>query len=125
MSRAEAPSLSGEALPAVMVPSGRNDGLQARQRLGCRLRSDALVSREVHPVDGDDEVVVEAGLPGGVGELVRAGRELVLPLAGDREAARRAARWHSPSDTVHSAGIRGLTSRQPSVVETAARLPAG
>ena len=32
---------------------------------------------------------------------------------------------HSPSETVHSAGIRSLTSRQPSVVETAVTLPAG
>ena len=31
----------------------------------------------------------------------------------------------SPSDTVHSAGIRSLTSRQPRVVETAVTLPAG
>ena len=31
----------------------------------------------------------------------------------------------SPSETVHSAGIRSLTSRQPSVVETAVTLPAG
>src|SRR5690349_24864435 len=32
---------------------------------------------------------------------------------------------HSPSDAVHSAGIRGFTSRHPSVVETAVTLPAG
>ena len=31
----------------------------------------------------------------------------------------------SPSETVHSAGIRSLTSRHPSVVETAVTLPAG
>ena len=31
----------------------------------------------------------------------------------------------SPSETVHSAGIRSFTSRQPSVVETAVTLPAG
>ena len=31
----------------------------------------------------------------------------------------------SPSETVHSAGIRSLTSRQPSVVDTAVTLPAG
>ena len=31
----------------------------------------------------------------------------------------------SPSDTVHSAGMRSLTSRQPSVVDTAVTLPAG
>ncbi len=31
----------------------------------------------------------------------------------------------SPSETVHSAGIRSLTSRQPRVVETAVTLPAG
>ncbi len=32
---------------------------------------------------------------------------------------------HSPSDAVHSAGIRSLTSRQPSVVDTAVTFPAG
>src|ERR1043165_9737852 len=31
----------------------------------------------------------------------------------------------SPSETVHSAGIRSLTNRQPSVVDTAVTLPAG
>ena len=31
----------------------------------------------------------------------------------------------SPSETVHSAGISGFTRRQPRVVETASRLPAG
>ena len=37
------------------------------------------------PRHGHDEVVVEAGLPGRVGEVVRARGELVLPLPGDRE----------------------------------------
>ena len=32
---------------------------------------------------------------------------------------------HSPSDAVHSAGIEGLTSRHPSVVDTAVMSPAG
>ncbi len=32
---------------------------------------------------------------------------------------------HSPKEAVHSAGIRSLTRRQPSVVETAVMLPAG
>ena len=32
---------------------------------------------------------------------------------------------HSPSDAVHSFGILGLTSRQPSVVDTAVMSPAG
>ena len=32
---------------------------------------------------------------------------------------------HSPSDAVHSFGIRGLTSRHPSVVDTAVMSPAG
>src|SRR3954470_4799358 len=32
---------------------------------------------------------------------------------------------HSPRLTVHSAGIRRLTSRQPSVVDTAVTSPAG
>ena len=44
-STAEAPSLSGEALPAVMVPSGRNDGLEPGQRLAAVLPARMLSSR--------------------------------------------------------------------------------
>ena len=82
-STAEAPSLSGEALPAVMVPSLRNDGLELRQRLDARPGPDRLVAGDVGVGHGDHEVVVEAVAPGPVGELVRAGGERVLALAGD------------------------------------------
>jgi hypothetical protein len=80
-STAEAPSLSGEALPAVIVPSVWNTA----ERLGRAVRADSLVTGQVGVVDRNDDVVVEPVLPGLLGELVRAGGELVLALPGDRE----------------------------------------
>ena len=46
-SAADAPSLSGEALPAVTVPSGRNDRLQGGEllRVTCRARIDSSRAR--------------------------------------------------------------------------------
>ena len=83
-STAEAPSLSGEALPAVTVPpSVRNDGAQPGQPLRRRVGPDRLVAGQVDTRHGHDEVVVEAVAPGGVGEAVGAGGEVVLPLARD------------------------------------------
>ena len=49
-STAEAPSLSGEALPAVMVPSGRNDGFRPASFSGCESGPDALVAGQVGAV---------------------------------------------------------------------------
>ena len=46
-SSADAPSLSGEALPAVMVPSGRKEGFRAVERLRRGVGADALVAREL------------------------------------------------------------------------------
>ena len=46
-SSADAPSLSGEALPAVIVPSGRNDGLSPASFSARRAGPDALVAGQV------------------------------------------------------------------------------
>ena len=46
-STADAPSLSGEALPAVIVPSGRNDGFSPASVSGGAAGPDALVAGEV------------------------------------------------------------------------------
>ena len=70
ISSAEAPSLSGEALPAVIVPSGRKAVLSpASFSAWCLRRMDS--SRvELDALDGGDEVVVEPGGPCGGRELV-------------------------------------------------------
>ena len=57
--------------------------LEAGQRLGRGVGADALVAGQL--VERDDQVVVEPGLPRRVRQGVRPRRELVLPLAGDRE----------------------------------------
>ena len=73
----------------------------------------------------DDEVVVEAGVPGRVRRGRGSGRR-TRPAAPARcRSARASCSLASPSDTVHSSGIRSLTSRQPRVVDTAVTLPAG
>ena len=88
-STAEAPSLSGEALAAVMVPplsAGRNDGLSPASCRHRRAGPDALVARESStPRHRHHQVVVEAGGPGRVGQVVGPDRERVLPLPRDRE----------------------------------------
>ena len=87
-SSADAPSLSGEALPAVMVPpwsADRKDGFSPASFSTVESAPDALVAGEVDAGDRSDQVVVEARLPRRVGEQVRADGELVLPLAGDPE----------------------------------------
>ena len=80
---ADAPSFSGEALPAVMVPSGRNAGFSVPSRCavvpGLMLSSRASSSAG----HGDHQVVVEAFVPGPFGEIVRVDGELVLPFPGD------------------------------------------
>jgi hypothetical protein len=63
-------------------PEGR---AELGERLDGRVRPDALVAHQVGAGHGDHEVVVEAGLPAGVGELVGSGRELVLARPGDAE----------------------------------------
>ena len=84
-STAEAPSLSGDAFPAVMVPPGRKTGLRADSAAddaSARMPSSRFRST---PGTAVTKLVVEPRAPGGVGPLVRAQRELVLTLAGDAE----------------------------------------
>ena len=64
-----------------------------------------------------DLVVERAAVPGGRRRLVALQRERVLlPRARSRSWSARISA-PSPSETVHSSGIFGLTIRQPSVVE--------
>ncbi len=83
ISSADAPSFSGDALPGVIVPSGRNDGFSPASFSGLESGSDALVASQVDAVHRGHEVVVEARLPRCVGEVVGAGREGVLPVPAD------------------------------------------
>ena len=69
---------------------GAEDGLEPGELLGRGAGADALVPVEggalgVHG-DGHDQLVVETRVPGVVGEVVGAGGEGVLALAGDGEA---------------------------------------
>ena len=63
-SSAEAPSLIGDELPAVTVPSAANSALQPAELLERRVVADALVPRELVTVDLHDLVVVDARSPG-------------------------------------------------------------
>ena len=102
-SRAAAPSLSGEALPAVTVPSSvRNDGLEPGHRLrracrrGCTRRADA--GRPARGTGTDRRRRRTAVAAQAAAALSVAGeRELVLLLAADRRACRRSVRRASPS----------------------------
>ena len=83
---AAAPSLSGQALPAVTLPSGRNTGFSSASfstvvpgRGPSSLRHDGAVGER----DRRDLPVEEAALLGGDGPLLRAGAPLVHLLAGD------------------------------------------
>ena len=89
MSSPLAPSLRGEALPGVIVPSGRNAGVRRGQLLGRAAGSDALVPVQVHARDRHHEVVVEAVVPRGGGQVVGPGGELVLARAADPELVRK------------------------------------
>ena len=109
----------------MMVPSGRNDGLSPASPSTVEPARMPSSRARSTPGTGDDQVVVEAGAPR------RRGRRSCERAANSswrsREIANRSASASlaSPSETVHSAGIRSLTSRQPSVVDTAVTLPAG
>ena len=115
-----------EALLAVMVPSGRNDGFRpASFRLRGRGRTNALVAPRVADDQCDD--VVRLGLPRrlvGTSEL----RGESCPARIHREIENLPSIVGlCPGDTVHSSvGIRlKSTSRQPRVLaETAVTLPA-
>ena len=98
-------------------------GLQLAELLQGGVGADPLVALELDAGDGDD--LGEAALvPGGVGEGVAAEGEFVLGLARDLvDVASFSA--DSPRLIVHSPGIRGLTMRQPSVVDQSCSWPAG
>ena len=124
-STAEAPSLSGEALPAVIVPSGPERRLQRGQllrratRAGCSRRGS--VRRRAPAPPG------RRRSPSSQAASARLCERAANSSCRSREIANfsLSCSLASPSETVHSAGICSLTSRQPSVVETAVTLPAG
>ena len=124
-STADAPSLSGDALPAVIVPSVRNDGFSPASFSAVGPGSDALVAaRARRPAPG----------PRGRRRSRRPRRRRPAGATGRRTRPAAPARspyfspsssLASPSETVHSAGIRSLTSRHPSVVDTAVDVAGG
>ena len=128
MSRAAAPSLTPEALPAVTVPGLRNWGFEFLElvRGWCRgggvrpgLRRCVALATLVRAWDGDggDLAGEEPGGLGGAGFLLGAEGELVLGFAGDLEllgdVPRRFRAW---SRLPYMDFIRPLTKRQPMVV---------
>ena len=108
--------MSGEALPAVTVPSFANAGFSVASFSTRGVGPDALVALELDAGHGDDPVVVAAVVPRGGGEPVAAHGERVLRLARDPWIVASFSAL-SPSEIVHCSGIAGLTIRQPSVVE--------
>ncbi len=124
-STAEAPSLSGLALPGVIVPSCAEGRLEPGQLLRGRAGPDALVAVEVDALHADHQVVVEARRPTRRRPGCASGPRTRPGARGEIENRRWSCSLHSPSEAVHSWGIRSLTSRQPRVVETAVTLPAG
>ena len=106
-----APSLSGHALPAVTVPSGRNTGLSWRaSRPSCRRRgpSSLLHHRAVGQRDRDDLALEEA-------VLLRLDRALLRPSAANSSISSRV----TPSCS-HDV-LRGLTHRDVDVGQTGGR----
>ena len=121
---APAPSLSGEALPAVTVPSVARRRASACRAPPASCRGRSSRRARAPPGTGDDPVVVEAGVPGR-----RGGRWL---RSANSSCCSRVMPWMpasfsvlSPSEIVHCAGIRGLTMRQPSVVECSVCIAGG
>ena len=83
---AAAPSLSGQALPAVTLPSGRNTGCSVASFstvVPARGPSSSVTTAPDGRRHRDDLPVEEAPLLGGDGPLLRAGGELVHLLAAD------------------------------------------
>ena len=87
---AAAPSLIVDAFPAVTVPPSRNAPRNLASvsavvsgRMPSSRRSQVLSPLRAGISTGDDLVVENPGVPGFCGQLVRAGRERVLVLAGD------------------------------------------
>lgn len=80
--------------------------------------ANALVACQHYLGDAGDDVVVEAVLPCLVREPMGATGEGVLPLPAMLNFSLSCS-LDSPSETVHSGGIRLLISRQPKAVDTA------
>ena len=95
----------------------RERRLELRQLLERRVGAHVLVALELGAGHRHDPVVVEAGVPGGGGEPVAAQRELVLRLAADAVDAGQLLRARAERDRPLAPASRGLTIRQPSVVE--------
>ena len=108
-----------------MVPSGRKRRLEAARVSRGGVGPDALVAGEVDAVDGHHVVVVEAGRPRPRRPAGASGAANASCRSREIEKRACSCSLHSPSEAVHSAGIRSLTSRQPRVVDTAVTLPAG
>ena len=115
--RRAAPSLSGDALPAVTVPSLTKAGLSLASfssEVSARMPSSRV---ELGAGHRDDPVVVEALVPG---RAPRAGgcaaRTRPAPR-GRRRRCRRASRRSRRARSSTGRASRGLTMRQPSVVE--------
>ena len=117
--------MSGEALPAVIVPSLRNDGFSLASVSTLDPARIASSRGQVGVGHGHDEVVVEAVVPGLRRPARATGRRTRPAARGRRRTSPASCSLASPSETVHSSGMFGLTSRQPSVVDTASTLPAG
>ena len=83
---AAAPSLSGQALPAVTVPPSRKTGLRAASPsrvVPARGPSSLVTTVPSAGGDRDDLPLEEAGLLGGHGPVLRLDGELVLLLTAD------------------------------------------
>ena len=124
-SSAAAPSLSGEELPAVTVPSGAEDRLQLGQRLerwcraGCTRRGRARRRARAPP-----RRRTTPALPGRGGPPVAAQRERVLRLAADPVALGQDLGALAERDRPLGRASPGLTIRQPSVRRVQRLVPA-
>ena len=95
-STAEAPSLSGEALPAVMVPSGRNAGLSRARDSTVLSGADALVAGEVDAGDRHDERRRRSRRPTRRRPAGATGRRTRPAAPARSRTARRSCSLHSP-----------------------------
>ncbi len=114
----------GEALPAVMVPSGRNDGFSPARVSG--VVSGRMPSSRVRSVPSTG-TTRSSWNPDSQAVWARWWERAAKASWRSRETwwSSWSCSLASPRETVHSAGMRGLTSRQPRVVETSSVLAAG
>ena len=100
MTTAAAPSLSGQALPAVMVPFGPEHRLELADLLVGGAGARAVVGADDGAVgqrDRDDLALEEAALDGLLGAVLAAHAPVVLVLAADAGEAARRSRRSGPS----------------------------